>query len=363
MSDQAPHAPHAPQPNDTPATTTASTAEAPRPTSGPAAATNIPETGTAPATTPSATTFPPPQNTTTTTQEPQSLNEKLNNADRYWKFKGVFQVVTILSGLIGIGVVSWTVATDPREGFYFDYTSIWAIWPSLLTFALSVIWCAICLAVLVKSKKPVHPGLRVAMDLLFWLGFIATVMLAMFSYMDLSYWGEYGSIDVSWGSYNGDYQMADNGTWVWEYSSSSSITYARSCDNSPYYFFKSCAEQDAFVNKLWQDKPARVSAELTAVVCQFISLIAHLILFIWACVDCHRYRKSRTSQDAEKLAANIVQTMIENGAIIPPPGQARMRPIPWGQPGHYQLSSGQSYPMAVVYPQHAPVPQIGRAHV
>ncbi|KAF1918569.1 hypothetical protein BDU57DRAFT_515428 [Ampelomyces quisqualis] len=305
-----------------------------------------------------------------TTDEPRNLNSKLNTADRYWKFKGALQTVAILTGLIGLGTIGWCVSTTPmNDELTYGYNEYWTLWPSLITFSVSILWCAACILGLVVRTRPLHPGLRVATDLLLWLSFLVTALFAMVSLVEIRQWGQGGTLQ-SYGfasSSYGDYELAANGTWVWEQrrdsSSSTSTSYTRSCDapaSSLYDGFASCAEQDAHVNKLWQEKPRRQSVELTGVVCQFFGLVLHFALFAWACVDCHRYNRSKVSKDAEKIAATIVQTMITNGAIIPPPGQAQTGPVaPWGhQMGYYQLpQTGQAYPMLAMYPQgmqHAP---------
>jgi hypothetical protein len=352
--------------------TTASAAQNPtaNPTSSPTANPTTPSTAPG-ATAPSTTTPAAP-----TEDEHLSFNNKLNNADRYWKFKSVIQVNAIIVGLIGIGTIGWIVSTTPmNDTINYGFEQYWTLWPSLITFAVSIVWCAACILVLILRKKPVTPGLRVAMDLLLWLAFIVTALFALVALMEIDQWGQYGSLDgYDYGYYSsssGDYNLLSNGTWVWENSrNTGSTTYSdnRSCNrsssSSSYYYgntFKNCAEQDAYVNKLWQEKPHREAVEMTGVVCQFFSLVLHLVLFVWACVDCHRYRRSKVSKDAEKLAADIVQTMITSGAVVPPPGQAHMRPgAPWGQQqmGYYQLpQNGQGYPMQAMYPpqgQHMP---------
>ncbi|KAF2030418.1 hypothetical protein EK21DRAFT_65473 [Setomelanomma holmii] len=374
MSDHIRQAPQAPQPTIAP--TSAPTAEAShanfsRPatarSTGPNATTlNANTANTAPNATSTAPTQTPfaPVNAATTpaTEEPKTLNEKLNAADRYWKFKGVFQIIAIIAGLIGIGTIGWLISSSTNNEFTYGYDYFWSLWPTLITFSVSIIWCAVCILVLVLRKRPIHPGLRVAIDLLLWLGFLVTALFAMVSLLDLMSWGTYGDLGYGYSSSYGNYVLADNGTWVWE-QNSDYTTRTRDCDrnstsSSSYYYyndmFQNCAEQDAYINKLWHEKPHRQSVETTGVVCQFFGLVLHFVLFVWACVDTHRYNRSKVSKDAEKLAAGIVQTMITNGAVIAPPGQAHMRPAgPWGgQMGYYPLpQQGQAYPMTAMYPQ------------
>jgi hypothetical protein len=305
-----------------------------------------------------------------TTEEPQNLNSRLNTVDRYWKFKGALQVVAIITGLIGIGAIGWCVSSKPRTIFAYGYDEFFSQWPMLITFAVSVVWCITCILVLVLRKRPVHPGLRVTMELFLWLGFIVTALFAVAAYLDLVSWGAGGDLGYGYSTSYGDYELAANGTWVWE-DRSDSLSYTRNCNgtSSRYYYyedvpatFKDCAEQDAYINKLWQEKQHRTGVVLTGVVCQFFGLVIHFALFVWACVDCHRHRRSKVTKDAEKLAANIVQTMISNGAVLPPPGQAHFRPGPqWGTQGmgYYQLppQGQQAYPMANMYPQSMPAAQ------
>ncbi|KAH7380524.1 hypothetical protein DE146DRAFT_671767 [Phaeosphaeria sp. MPI-PUGE-AT-0046c] len=376
MSDQITPAPRAhpntaspAPPSPTPPTATAAAAQAnfSRPTTASAAPQHA------------AATLPTTQQPTI--EEPVTLNDKLNNVDRYWKFKGAIQVVAIILGFIGIGAVGWCVSTTPiNDDLTYGYDEYWTLWPSLVTFSVSVLWCATCILFLIVKKRGVHPGLRVALELLLWLSFIVTALFAMVSLIEIRQWGEYGDLSGSsypygYSSSNGGYELQPNNTWVWEPPSSSSgststisTSYTRPCDrnssssssSSSYSsysssYFSSCAEQDAYINKLWHDKPHRESVELLGVVCQWFLMLLHFVLVVWACVDCHRYNRGKTSKDAEKIAANIVQTMITNGAIVPPPGQAHLRPVaPWGnqQMGYYQLpQQGQAYPMTNMYPQ------------
>ncbi|KAH8724141.1 hypothetical protein GQ44DRAFT_618987 [Phaeosphaeriaceae sp. PMI808] len=355
MTDQILPAPQAPQPTITsaPVHTTA------------APQSNLSQPTTANPAPPSTTPDPAvPSTTTPPTDEAQTLNARLNNVDRYWKFKGALQTVTIILGLIGIGTLAWSFTKAPDSRFSYDYSYGYLLWPCLLSFSISILWCSVCILVLVLRKRPVHPGTRVAIELILWLGFITTALFGMLALAELISWGEFGDLGYGYSSSGGRYRFADNGTWVWSDRSSSSGS-GRDCNRSSSSssyggdygsMFRNCQEQDAYINKLWQEKPHLQAVETTGVVCQFFVLVLHFALFVWACVDCHHYNRSKVSKDAEKLAANIVQTMISNGAIVPPPGQAHVRPpvMPWGQPqmGYYQLPmQQQAYPMTAMYPQ------------
>lgn len=314
---------------------------------------------TAPPATANSTATAGTHNHTTEEEEPLSFNDKLNAGDRYWKFKIALKTILIITGLIGIGCIGWTISHGTGLGYEFGF-DFWSLWPTLITFSVSILWCLVCILVFILRKRPVHPGVRVSIDLLLWLGFIVTALFATAALTELLSWGDNGDLGYGYSS-RGEYELADNGTWVWE-QDNSYVSSPRSCNgssSSSYYYeygyqFSNCSEQDAFINKLWQEKPQRANIELTAVVCQFIGLLLHFALFVWACVDTHHYNRSKVSSDAEKLAANIVQTMINNGTVVPPPGQAYMRPA-MGQGAYYQLppqqQQQQAYPLATMYPQ------------
>lgn len=167
----------------------------------------------------------------------------------------------------------------------------------------------------------------------------------------------------------GRYEQAANGTWIWNQTEYDSYRGRdRDCSvggrYSRYdsYGFDSCAEEDAYVNALWQAKPHRVGVEVTGVVCQFLGLFLHLTLFIWACVDTHRRNARKVSKDAEKLAANIVMNMIQSGAVVPAQhNQGMQQPLLHPQYAHVGPPSGwmpagpapmgQAVPMMTMPPQ------------
>jgi hypothetical protein len=275
-----------------------------------------------------------------------TYNEKLNAVDRLWKFKLGLTIVLILVSIIGIGCLAWAVSTasELRSEYDYGYDSVWALPWGLITFSVSVAWCILCIAVFFIRQRPLHPGARVAMDLLLWLGFIPTALFTLWAFYSLLQWGEYDSLGFS--STYGDYQLEPNNTWVWVPETDYyGTTYGRSCNTSStsyrtysYYYtdnpFKNCAEMDAYVNTLWHAKPNRLRTELTATVCQFLAVVLHFALFVWACVDCHRHRRRNVNKDAEKIAAGIVEKMVQSGAVIPPPRQA-----------HTSMKQGQNQPM------------------
>lgn len=294
----------------------------------------------------------------TTTEETLSFNDKLNEADRYWKFKFGIAAILLITGVVGIGCFGWLMTS--RGLLYEEYRvdSFWGLWPSMITWSISIIWTVICIIIFLARKRTVHPGVRVTMELLLWLAFIVTALFALFSLQGLLDYGLYGGPDgwtYEYSNSGGDYVLASNNTWVWQ-SDNSQISSPRNCTGYHSLFenmnITSCAEQDALVNKAWAEKPHRANVNLTGVVCQFFGLVLHFVLFVWACIDTNRYNRSKVSKDAEKIAAGIVQNMIGNGAIVPPPRQAYMQPGA-GQVMYYQAPP-QGYSMQPMYMPQAP---------
>jgi len=287
----------------------------------------------------------------TDASSPLTLNEKLNAADRYWKFKAGLYALLIIAGIIGIGCFGWIRAKTRFSDILYFSDSTGYTWPCLITFTISIIWSAICILVFVGRKRAVHPGVRVSMDLLLWLAYIVTILFAMLGLYSIIQFGQYGAINSEKipSSSSSGYFLAENNTWVWLQSSDPDYASQRSCSGYSYssssFDSTTCAEQDAELNALWHSKAHRLHVALTGVVCQFLCLVLHFTLFVWACVDTHYYNRTKVSKDAEKLAAGIVQTMIVNGAILPPPGQAH---LPQQRMGHgataqpiYHQGSGQ----------------------
>lgn len=310
-----------------------------------------------------------------TTADPQTYYDKLNAGDRKWEWKVGMRVILLLVSIIGMGCAAWVVNTFTSKpmysGMFYDTDDSWTFPWVLITFVLSILWSAACLLVffLRKDHHQMAPGAQVGIDLILWLGYIGTGLLAVSATLSVASFGDRGIIGNYSGSGPWGYSEGNN-TWTYNSSSSSYYTSSRSsrdCDSSSSsssyrydnYGFANCAEVDDYVNSLWQSKSARFNSELTATVCQFIALFLHLTLFIWACVDTHRKNSSKVSKDAEKLAADIIQNMIKTGAIIPAtPGQAYMRPMaPQGQQGYPQYAQYQQHPQYQQQPMSQTVPQ------
>lgn len=289
------------------------------------------------------------------TETVKTKREELREGDAHWQWKIAFRTLTIILGLIGIGCAAWVVANSTSGALYMSYyfDDEWLMPWTLITFSLSVIWSSACIITFFarRPNAPVHPGAQVGIDLILWLGYIGTGLCAVAGTLSISDWGFDGRMGYT-GTEDGYYKQASNGTWVWQSTQYNSYYGEdRPCNAtqaSRYNsMFSSCEEQDAYVNDLWKVKTLRTNLDTTATVCQFLALLCHLVLFVWACVDTHRRNRRGVGKDAEKLAADIVMNMVKSGAIIPPPGQAHFRP--------QMAMAQQAAPMGFVYPpQHYP---------
>ncbi|KAF2149163.1 hypothetical protein K461DRAFT_281517 [Myriangium duriaei CBS 260.36] len=251
---------------------------------------------------------------------PHTYREKLEAGDEHWSWKIAFRVILIVVGLIGIGCAASIVA-GARTGsnYVLDYEDAddFNITWTLITFSVTIIWSAICILVLLlrRPPAPVHPGAQVGIDLVLWLAYVATALWATVAVINAMSWGTDGWIGdySSYGHYTYD---SGNGTWVWTASDyATRYGNGRNCDDS-MSSFSSCAEQDAYVNSLWKSKPSRVDRLMTATVCQFIGLVLHFALFVWACVDTHRRNRRKTAAAAERLALEIVSKMVDSGTVV-----------------------------------------------
>lgn len=333
-----------------PATTVSPDPSTPASTSIPTSntATNTNATPTAPMPTPAPRVVAPttamPGGLPTVLNASRGFRQKLDAGERHWRWKVALRAFLIIVGIVGIGCVGFATAVARSEKLSYEYgfDDEWALSWCLITFAISVVWCAIVVLVLLIRKAPVHPGVAVSVDLILWLAYIPTALFAIVAVLSVISWGENGRI-YSYSSSGGDYLQASNGTWVWnatQYSSSRNTV--RDCDSrSSYssYSFKNCEEQDAYINAIWESKGHRAGIEIAGVVCQFIGLVFHLGLFIWACVDTYYRNSKKVSKDAEQLAADIVMNMVKSGAIIPAPSSnyypPAQNPNPHQQPVPY----------------------------
>ncbi|KAK7186070.1 hypothetical protein PSPO01_07882 [Paraphaeosphaeria sporulosa] len=288
----------------------------------------------------------------------KTKRQELEEGDAHWKWKVGFRAISIIVGLIGIGCAAWITSnynnsnSYTSSSYYYYYYDDYLIPYTLVTFILSVLWSAACVIAFFarRPNRPIHPGAQVGCDLVLWLGFAVTGAFAVIGTLSIYYSGQ-----DDYSSSSGGYTQASNGTWVWtssSYSSSSSSASTRSCEYYSSSSSSSCAAQDAYFNAFMHSKDQRYNLDLTVTVCQFIALLMHFILFVWACVDTARRNNRGVSKDAEKLAADIVMNMVKNGAIIPAPGQAYFPPM--AQQGAPMGSVPMMYPQQQYHPQQFP---------
>ncbi|KAH9865964.1 hypothetical protein J1614_008528 [Plenodomus biglobosus] len=282
-------------------------------------------------------------NNASTTPLPAILSVEPKATDCSWKSKSGLHLLVILTSLIGVGCIAYlfsTLSLWPTSSY--NPVAPWDLWPSLITFSASTLWCGFCLVFLILRKKrpnPIHPGLCVSINLILWLAFVFTALLALLASRMIMRFGhagqvvEYVSMDGYTSSTYGYYALAENGTWLWERDmrlSEESLIEPRTCQGSGYPSIPplghsdhgsalnanavACATQDAGVNHLWRAKPTRVAVTLVALVCQFIGLVGHFTWFVCACVDTKKYRRGRVGRgkkgSAEGMPTGTGQLMV-----------------------------------------------------
>jgi hypothetical protein len=286
---------------------------------------------------------------------PQTFLQKLKAGEEHGLWKLGLRAFTVIAAIIGVGCMAWALSTPARGDYVWEMDDPWSLLATVITFGITAIWCTICvLIVLLRSThRPVHPGVAVGIDLVLWLAYIISAMFATYAVVNLYSFGSGGYINNEYSS-SGYYVQASNGTWIYnqtDYDSSSYYGSERDCNRSSRYYqeynngFSDCAEEDAYVNQLWNDRSHRIGVETTGLVCQYLCLILHLALFIWACVDTNRRNRGKVSKDAEKLAANIVMNMVRSGAIVPTQN-GMQHPLLQPQSAHMQGPQMGGWPLA-----------------
>jgi hypothetical protein len=195
-----------------------------------------------------------------------------------------------------------------------------------------------------RPPSPIHPGICVGIDLILWLGLIVTGLFTIGAIFSIWDYGGGGYIeDPTYGhSYDGHYVLKPNGTWVYKItyvddpcgygnygtngchynpttgtyvSNHTKASVHRDC--SPY--FSTCAQQDAYINHLWHQKPLIEGTEIVVAAAQWLGVLFHFILFVWACVDTHRYNarmKSRYTQvNTQEIVDGVIRDMEARGLI------------------------------------------------
>ncbi|KAK5175667.1 uncharacterized protein LTR77_000806 [Saxophila tyrrhenica] len=299
-------------------------------------------------------------------QQPLSFARKMRNGERYWAYKMGLRITLCIAMLIGIGTSAWLVATAFGSQSYFGYLHGMdtIIMPFVLAvICLSLIWTLITILVplLRRTHRPVHPGTAVSFELLLWLALLTTGLFTIVCIYQLDSFGSYGRIDDGDYSsdYSGYYRQASNGTWVYK------IDWVSDSYGDPKYHYnettgdytygprptkadvkrvcgpQSCAEEDAEINKLWQQKQQRETVDIVVAAVQFLGVLLHFVLFVWACVDTHRRNTTGKEAVMRRAADEALRDMQARGLItIHDPamagragGGAELRPLMEGEAG------------------------------
>ena len=303
----------------------------------------------------------------------QSYLQRLKQGEQHVFWKLSLRTVIIIFDIICMGCSAWLLANalqfnaNPYMGYFSGpEVSPWA----LVVCGLSFIFCLVCILVLLlrKPPRPAHPGIAVGCDLILWLAFIVTALFATFGAIYLSYFGNDGDTLSDPSSYNGEYSgeyyLAPNNTWIYNITSVS--PYSASSTGGIYsgsygnYFWNStrgsyqlnntmpstssvhrdcssaafvnCREQDAYINHLWHTRHQRFATEIVAAALQWINMLLHFVLFVWACVDTHRYNREFKQKKVNAVADRVIQDMQARGLITVNTAAAARAGAPEGQP-------------------------------
>ncbi|KAI9706113.1 MAG: hypothetical protein M1836_005519 [Candelina mexicana] len=148
----------------------------------------------------------------------------------------------------------------------------------------SIIWNILNFIVLLARNKPIHPGANVGCDLILWIAFVVTGVIAAFGV---------------------DEDLRFEGSFRYYYSYSD-YPGARSGETCPG--FDSC---DDALGVLKQ----RGEVEAAGVAFAFVVMILHFALFVAACIDVHALNRSKDEQRAVKVAETIIAGMEKRGQL------------------------------------------------
>lgn len=216
-----------------------------------------------------------------------------------------------------------------------------------------------------KPPRPTHPAVILSIDLCFWATFIVPILASIIAYQEISYLEMrtvFGDPSYSYNKgYRGEYYLNQTtDTWIynitsidkgsreynsttrsWSFPKIDPSTIVRDC--SEYY--SSCAEQDATLNAMWKQIPTRFALTITIMVMLALVTVCHFKLFVWACVDTHRWRASRK----QEAIAKSIEGMLATGQLVLSPGpngELVMRPSPAYLPTQV-YTPAQAFPPAM----------------
>lgn len=172
-----------------------------------------------------------------------------------------------------------------------------------------MIFNLIYLLFLFLSKRAIHPGVAVGVDLILWLSIIVTGLFAMYGYFSIRYWND---------DYSSSYSDSYTDYYNESYCGSVDIVY-NSYDGSCTAKTTDCPGWDSCEAKEASEKiDRRAKTMLAGVAFNWLCLILHFILFVWACVDTSRRNKMKVTQSAKDVAEKIVQEMVATGQLTRP---------------------------------------------
>ncbi|EOD46581.1 hypothetical protein GTA08_BOTSDO11733 [Neofusicoccum parvum] len=225
--------------------------------------------------------------------------------EHLWPWKFGLRWVTILCAIVGLStlIAASVEGAEEEQYHYIDDGS----WVGLLAIPLfiSLIFNVICVCVLFFTRRPVHPGVAVGLDLFLWMSFVVTGTFAMFAW---SY--------IGWDTYSSSSNASNN--IAEQYCGGSDYTYYYSNDTCVYTpsdcpGYDSCEERDAYNNAMH-----RKGLVFAGVVMSYACVLLHFILFVWACVDTARRNKNKGTEQARIVAERIVQEMLATGQLVRP---------------------------------------------
>lgn len=209
--------------------------------------------------------------------------------------------------------------------------------------------------------KGIHPGFAVGFDLVLWIifGIVGGIYLtiASISYNDVpsAYDPEdesgyasssYRGSGIAQGYPSSSSAIYNNQTYIYNSYSSDGSGVRRTPGSINYHcpYFDSCAAQRSALSELRRATNIFTVASSFLVVCA----VLHFVLFVWACVDCARYNRTKGATGeyarARIIAQEMVRDMREKGEIVAV-GQYPAPPPPAAQPlmGNGNGVSAQHY--------------------
>ena len=66
---------------------------------------------------------------------------------------------------------------------------------------------------------------------------------------------------------------------------------------------------------LWQTKSQREGLEIVVAVVQWLDVLLHFVLFVWACVDTNKRNRGKKVKDTQAIADRVIRDMEARGLI------------------------------------------------